>query len=109
MTRTLTIAYKFSHYYKEKIFAILVAAIVLTACGYVFLLQKAIINVVERQHMVAETKAVTVEVSDLETEYFAVKNKITMDLARAKGLRSADTVSFISKKSVTAMAVHNEL
>lgn len=109
MTRTLTIAYKISHYYKERIFAILVTAIILTATSYVFLLQKAIVNVVERQHVVGLTKSASVDVSDLESEYFAAKNKITIDLARAKGMKDAQSISYISKKSVTAMAVHNEL
>jgi uncharacterized oligopeptide transporter (OPT) family protein len=109
MTRTLTIAYRFSHYYKEKIFAILVGAIILTACFYVFLLQRAIVNVVERQHVSIETKSLSANVSDLEEQYFSMKNKITLDLAHSKGLKDASTISYISKKSVTAYVSHNEL
>jgi cell division protein FtsL len=108
MTRALTMAYKISHHYKERIFVILIAAILLVACSYVFLLQKAIVNVVQRQHVVAEAKETSVDVSDLEAQYFTVKNKITIDLAYSKGLKNADTVSYISKKPVTAMASHYE-
>jgi hypothetical protein len=109
MTRTLTIAYRFSHEYKERLFVVLVAAIVIVACSYVFLLQKAIVNVVQRERVVAETKRVAVDVNDLETEYFAAKSQITMDLAHSKGLRDAVNISYISKKPVTAMASHHEL
>lgn len=109
MTRALTLAYKISHHYRERIFAVLVSAIILTACTYVFLLQKAIINVVQRERVVVQMKSLSVDVSDLETEYFAARNKITLNLAHAKGLRNAETVSYISKKSLTALAPRNEL
>ncbi len=109
MTRTLTIAYKFSHYYKERIFVMLVAAIILTACAYVFLLQKAIVQVVERERVVSEVKTLSVDVGELEEQYFSVKNKITLDLAHSKGLKDAGTISYISKKSHTAFVSHNEL
>ncbi len=109
MTQTLTIAYRFSRDYKEKIFAVLISAIILSACGYVFLLQKAIINVVQRQHVSSQMKSVAVEVSELEEQYFSAKNKITIDLAHARGLKDAHDIAYISKKPVTAMASHNEL
>lgn len=108
MTRALTMAYRISHHYKERIFAILITAIIITACGYVFLLQKAIVNVVQRQHLVTEAKNVSADVSGLEEQYFTAKNKITIDLAHSKGLRDADTIAYISKKPVTAMASHHE-
>lgn len=98
-----------SQEYKEKIFAVLIAAIMISACGYIFLLQKAIVNVVQRQNVSNEVKELAVEVSDLETEYFAAQNTITIDLAHSKGLKDPKSISYISKKSVTAMASHNEL
>ena len=109
MTRTLTIAYKFSQHNREKIFAVLVAAVLLTACTYVFLLQKAIVNVVQRERVSSETKSVAVDVGDLEEQYFGIKNKITLDLAHSKGMKDAEAISYISRKSVTALASHNEL
>jgi hypothetical protein len=109
MTRTLTIAYKFSHYHREKIFAILVTAILLSAGAYIVLLQKAIINVVQREKVVAEARSLSVDVSELEEQYFAAKNKITLDLAHSKGLQDAEHISYISKKPVTAFVSNNEL
>src|SRR4051812_19628382 len=109
MTRTLTIAYRISHLYKERIFVVLVTAILIAACGYVFLLQKAIINVVQRQKVASDTKSLSADVSDLEEQYFAIKNKITLDLAHSKGLKDADNVAYISKKPLTAFVSPNEL
>ncbi len=109
MTQTLNMAYRFSRDYKEKIFAVLISSIIITACAYVFLLQKAIVNVVQRQHVSSEMKSTSVEVSELEEQYFGAKSKITLDLAHAKGLKDARDISYISKKSLTAMASHNEL
>lgn len=108
MTRALTMAYRISHHYKERIFVILIAAIIITACAYVFLLQKAIVNVVQRQHIMATAKTTSVDVSELEGDYFAAKNKITIDLAHSKGFRDAEDIAYISKKSLTAMASHHE-
>lgn len=108
MTNAITLVYKVSHHYKEKIFAILVVSILLTAFAYVFLLQKAIINVVERQKVSTESKALAVKVGDLEEKYFSIKNTITLDLAHSKGLKDAQEISYISKKAVTAMALQHE-
>lgn len=109
MTQLLTIAYKTSHHHREKIFAILMAAIIITACAYVFLLQKAIVNVVQRQKVALETKSVSADVGTLEETYFSLENGITLNLAYSKGLKNADDVSYISKKPVTAMVIRHEL
>lgn len=109
MTKLLTIAYKTSHYHRERIFAVLIAAILLTACAYVFLLQKAIVNVVQREKVALEAKSASANVGSLEATYFSLKNAITLDLAHSKGLKNADNVSYISKKPVTAMVIRHEL
>lgn len=109
MTRTLTTIYRISHSYREKIFTILIVAILISVCVYVFLLQKAIVNVVERQKLSTQTKSLSVQVGDLEEKYFSIKNSITLDLAHSRGLKDAEVISYISKKSLTAMALPNEL
>jgi len=109
MTKTLTIIYQASHHHRERIFVMLVGAILLTAFAYAFLLQKAIVNVVQREKVAKEVKAASARLGVLEEKYFSLKNTVTLDLAHAKGLRSAEKVSYISKKSLTAMASHNDL
>lgn len=109
MTQVIATTYKFTHAYREKIFAILVASIFLTAFAYIFLLQKTIVNVVERQRMTVESRQLSIRLADLEQKYFSLKNNVTFDLARSKGFSSADVVSYISKKPRTAMAAHHDL
>ena len=109
MTKAITILYKISHHHKEKIFAVLIASIILTACAYVFLLQKAIINVVQREKVSKNVAIVSMNVNDLEGQYFSLKNVVTLELAHSKGLKDAVVTAYISKKSLTAMASPNEL
>ena len=95
--------------YKEKIFIFLVTGIVLLASSYAYFLHAAITNVVDREDIVKENRLVSTSVSELEAKYFSVKNSITIELAHSKGFKDAEVSSFISKKSLTALANHNEL
>ncbi len=109
MTRALSIVYKASHYHRERIFVILVVAILLIVCSYVFLLQKAIINVVQREKASQQVTSVSIEVGDLEGKYFSLKNSVTLELAHAKGLKDVEVTTYISKKPLTVMALHNDI
>lgn len=96
--------------FKEKIFILLTICISIFALSYVYFLHSAISNVVARESVVKESRAISTEVSALEAKYFIVKNTINLDLAHEKGFKNSDEVSFISsKKSLTAMANHHEL
>ncbi len=95
--------------YKEKVFIFLVVGIIALASSYAYLLHSAIANVVERNDLVKESRLTSTSVSELESKYFSVKNSINIELAHAKGFRDSEVSSFISKKSLTAMANHNEL
>ena len=109
MTQVITKIYKTSYKHKEIIFITLISAILLSFFAYVFLLQKAILNVVDRSKVSKEASLVSLDVNDLEEKYFSLKNDITIELAHAKGLRNKEVTSYISKKSLTAMVLNNEL
>ncbi len=95
--------------YREKIFTFLIVGIVLCVISYAYLLHGAIANVVERERVVKENRVISGKISELEAKYFAIKNNINMELAQDKGFKDAEITAFISKKSLTAMANHNEL
>lgn len=95
--------------YRERIFTILVVGIMFCALSYAYLLHGAITNVVQREKISKENRALSGQISELETKYFAVKNTIDIELAHAKGFKDSEASVFISKKSLTAMANHNEL
>ncbi len=95
--------------YKEKIFTFLVVGIVTLTSLYVFFLQKAIVSVIARENIVKQSRSLSTEVSELEGKYFIVKNTINIELAHEKGFRDSEISSFISNKSLTAMANHDQL
>ena len=95
--------------YKERIFFILAVAIVISACAYGFLIEKAIMNVVAREDVIKQSRTVSSSVSSLEEKYFSIKNNINIELAHAKGFKDAPASLFISSKPLTAMVSHNEL
>lgn len=95
--------------YREKIFAFLAIAIVILASSYVFFIHSTIVNVVEREKILKGIRDKSTSVSTLESTYFTEKNKINIELAHAKGFQDSEVSSYISKKSLTAFVVHNEL
>ena len=110
MSKTITILYKISHVYCQRIFAILIVSIVIAMFGYVFLLQKAIINVVDREQVSKQVSSISMKIGALEEKYLSLKNTVTLELAREKGLTDAKNISYISsEKSLTAVAIRNEL
>ena len=109
MTKIITTIYKTTHDYCQKTFVILLACIFVTIFAYIFLLQKAIINVVDREQVSKQAKSLSAEIGNLEAQYLSLKNTVTLELAREKGLTDASNISYISKKSLTAVAPRNEL
>lgn len=109
MTKTIITTYSILHRYREKLFIILVASILVALGSYFFLLQKAIVNIVEREKMAEEVSEKSRQVATLEADLFTMKNSITLDMARNKGFRDKSISAYISKKSVTAMASSDEL
>lgn len=109
MTQAITQNINSIYKYKEKIFIFLVVAIFTSIFAYLFLLHKAIANVVVRESVIKENRELTNTVNDLEAKYFSVKNTIDIEMAHEKGFKDPEVTAFISKKSLTAMANHNEL
>lgn len=109
MTKAITITYTVLHRYRERLFAILLAAILITLASYVFLIHKAVVNIVARETTVEKISAKSSKVAELEGKYFTIKNSITLEVAHQKGFKDVSISNYISKKSVTAMASQHEL
>lgn len=95
--------------YRSRIFWLLIIGIAITAPFYAIFVHSAIVNVVEREKIVGQIREKSTAVSELESEYFAMKDKINMELAHSKGFHDTDVSSFIPRKSLTAFVSHNEL
>jgi cell division protein FtsL len=93
--------------YRERIVVFLIAIIAISAAAYIFFVREAVLNVVARQQAMAQIQIENTSVSNLENQYFALKNSITMDVALAAGFEPAKISQFISTKS-TGLA-YNEI
>ncbi len=109
MTQVLTHNLNTMMRYRERIFTVLAIAIVLFASSYVYFIHSTIVNVVEREKILKDIREKSTTVSTLESKYFTEKNKVNIELAHAKGFQDSEVSSYISKKSLTAFVVHNEL
>jgi hypothetical protein len=109
MTQVIAENYNSMLRYRGKIFFILVVGIAMLVSTYITLIHSTVINVVEREKIVNEIREKSTAVSELESSYFSMKDKINIELARAKGFQDSEVSSFISKKSLTALVSHNEL
>ena len=109
MTQVLANNLKDVMKYRETIFTFLVCSIFILFASYIYFVHEAVTNVVAREQIVKENRALATNVSELEGKYFIVKNTISMELAHEKGFVAGEVSSFISSKSLTAMANHNEL
>lgn len=86
------------------------ACLFITLCVYGYSLQRAIVNVVQRESIMKTISAKGSEVADLEAKYFSKKNGISLELAHAEGFKEAPVSMFISKKALgVALGESNEL
>ena len=94
--------------YRARIFWIFTLSIIALTFVYASLVHSTIINVLEREKLIGDIRDKSTLVSELESSYFSIKNKINIDLAHSKGFYDSEISSFISKKSLTAFVSNNE-
>jgi hypothetical protein len=102
MTKVLAQQAKNIMNYREVVFAVLVSGFMLSLFWYGYSVRQAIVNVVAREALVKEIQHKSGSVADLESEYFALKNSVSIELARKEGFKEAPVSMFISKKSLGA-------
>lgn len=100
MTQALKKIGKAASNNERKTFYVLVSLIVVVSFFYGFFVQQTIINVVEREKTLKETRVVSSEIGDLESSYIALKNNITLDFAYAQGFKDAKATEYISKREL---------
>src|SRR5574343_15020 len=94
--------------YRDRIFSIITIGFIISSFLYVFFLQSAISNVVERDRISKENRSLATTVGELEAKYFTLKNSIDMELAYSKGFKDSKVTAFIPNSPVTAMVNKNE-
>lgn len=85
----------------EKIvFWSLAICVVFTAGFYIYFMNNAILNVVRRSAAEENISALEREAAQLESEYLASSNEITVELAYSLGYKEANP-TYIAKRSVS--------
>ncbi len=87
--------------YRERIALLLIGIIAISAAAYVYYVREAVLNVVARQQVSAAIQTDNTAVSNLENQYFVLKNSITMNMALAEGFEPAKVSAFIPENSDT--------
>lgn len=103
------IFHKIQKFQKSAVWMLLLLNVVLIG-GYVYAVNRTVFNVVastKAENTIAQSSAT---VSDLESRYVALKNKITLDFAYSQGFQDASKQQiFIAKKLVSNTLSFNAL
>jgi cell division protein FtsL len=94
--------------YRERIALLFIFIIAVSAAAYIYYVREAVLNVVARQQVSAEIQTDNTAVSNLENQYFVLKNSITMDMALADGFQPATVSAFIPEDSGASGLAYNE-
>ena len=77
---------------------------------YVFFLGNMVFNIIERKALEVDTRSLTNEVGDLESQYFSISNKINLSLAESMGFKEINNKQYAVRKSFGNLKiVTNEL
>ena len=89
-------------YSERKAFWYLVLFVVFFSGFYIYFVNSAIINVVERQKIEREIASIGSRVSDLETSYLSLNNKINFDYALSLGFVKVEKEKYVYRKAQSA-------
>ncbi len=76
---------------------------ILSSVVYAVLLYGTISNVIARDVVQRETRVLSSEVINLESEYFAKKTAVTLQVATERGFIMPQHTAFVSQQAVTAL------
>ncbi len=83
---------------EKQIFWGVFTLLLLLGTSYVFFVNKTILNIVERESFEEKIITLNSQISELEFDYIALKNNITIDYAHSVGFHNVDSVKFASRK-----------
>ncbi|TAK57892.1 hypothetical protein EPO17_00785 [Patescibacteria group bacterium] len=84
---------------EQKIFFGLIAILFILFSIYGFLLKTTVHNIVLRENFGKERATLVSHVADLNANYIALKNSITLEVAYSRGFKPASEPHFISKQN----------
>lgn len=87
----------------------LIIGLVAMSVFYIFAVNKTVIFVAERDSVETKVASLRIDIAELDSQYIAYRNKITMDLASSLGYKEAKQTSFVPKKAVSFVQTGNAL
>lgn len=93
---------------KFLVFWTLITLLLLSFFVYIFFVNSAIVNIVDRKVLSSEHKNITAHISELESEYFQLQSKITPEYAKDLGFIESDDTMFAVRGSYSGLAQLNQ-
>lgn len=84
---------------EQKLFFALIIVLAVLFLWYVVLVKSTVHNIVLRESLGKERASLVSRIADLNSNYIALKNSVTLDVAYAHGFQTAAEPHFISKQS----------
>ncbi len=103
--KTATIALKSIERASAIIFWAQVGLIISLISLYMYFVNQTVWNVVARQQTESATVSLNSKLGDLEFQYIAAKNNITLEVAQSMGYQSADQKVFVTRDQSANVAL----
>ena len=102
MTRNIKNKISGIKYSERKAFWYLALIAIVFSGSYIYFVNGAIINVVERQKIEKEITSINSRINDLESSYISLNNKINLDLAHSLGFVKVAKEKYVYRKTLSA-------
>lgn len=109
MTKTIKNRILSIEYPERKFFWYLVLSAAIFSGLYIYFVNSAIINAVEYQKIGKEITFLNSQISDLESSYLSLNDKINLDYALGSGFVKVTSEKYISRKAFSANLSLNQL
>ena len=92
---------------KELLFWSLIAAIITTVVCYGYLINTTVLHIVERKSIESDTQEALAHISELESDYFALKMDVTKEVALKRGFTEPSDVIFATRDATLGLAIRD--
>ncbi len=109
MTKTIKNHISDAISYRERLFYILLVAIVGLGIAYAGLVHATVQNVISREALLKQNRNQSGEIGLLEAHYFSLKNSVTLAVAKDLGYTELQPTYILEKNQGVARSTSNEI
>jgi len=92
--------------YDKRIFLILVFSILFSILLYMYFINSAVLNVVERERLSGETDHLQAKLAQLESEYAVLRSQISIPVAHSLGFKEVPVAQFIERNPLSSVSLN---